>query len=189
MGKSHEHYVNNNDFVDALVIYRNIYFSWKDLVTELCIYYHNIIKCNSYVELYYLCTLYEYLIVAILNKPKINDYLVLQLTKIATRYATKPIHINRTYKEDMINSAVENCLKYITNFDPAITTNAFSYFTQIIHYSFLRTVQSENKQRDIESKIIADAEFSTFFESNGLEDHERSRIKEQLELRNRKLSC
>ena len=32
--------------------------------------------------------------------------------------------------------------------------NPFAYFTQIIHYAFLRRIQKEKKQLDIKNKII-----------------------------------
>ena len=40
------------------------------------------------------------------------------------------------------------------NFNPEKSQNPFAYFTQIIHYAFLRRIQKEKKQLDIKSKII-----------------------------------
>ena len=42
----------------------------------------------------------------------------------------------------------------IFNFDPEKSRNPFAYFTQIIHYAFLRRIQKEKKQLDIKTKII-----------------------------------
>ena len=192
MGKNSEHYVNNVEFCDALVIHRNKVFEWKDSINYLNnLYDTQRLNTHTLLELHYLKSYYEYLIASLLNKPIVSNYLVIQVNKIATRFAQRPLYINRTYKEDMINNAVENCLKYITNFDPTITTNAFSYFTQYCYYAFLRTILSENRQRDIESKITEECEFSAFFASSeGLEYHEKQQLKESLELRcrNEKLS-
>jgi hypothetical protein len=47
-----------------------------------------------------------------------------------------------------------NCVQYIHNFDPEKSTNPFAYFTQIIHYAFLRRIQKEKRQLEIKSKII-----------------------------------
>ena len=46
------------------------------------------------------------------------------------------------------------CVQYIHNFDPEKSRNPFAYFTQIIHYAFLRRIQKEKKQLDIKNKII-----------------------------------
>ena len=58
------------------------------------------------------------------------------------------------FKEDMISDGIENCVQYIHNFDPEKSKNPFAYFTQIIHYAFLRRIQKEKKQLDIKTKII-----------------------------------
>jgi DNA-directed RNA polymerase specialized sigma24 family protein len=58
------------------------------------------------------------------------------------------------FREDMISDGIENCVQYIHNFDPEKSRNPFAYFTQIIHYAFLRRIQKEKKQLDIKSKII-----------------------------------
>tara|TARA_B100001250_G_scaffold39192_1_gene31208 strand:- start:626 stop:913 length:288 start_codon:yes stop_codon:yes gene_type:complete len=58
------------------------------------------------------------------------------------------------FREDMISDGIENCVQYIHNFDPAKSRNPFAYFTQIIHYAFLRRIQKEKKQLDIKTKII-----------------------------------
>jgi len=58
------------------------------------------------------------------------------------------------FRDDMISDGIENCVQYIHNFNPEKSTNPFAYFTQIIHYAFLRRIQKEKKQLDIKTKII-----------------------------------
>ncbi len=58
------------------------------------------------------------------------------------------------FRDDMITDGIENCVQYIHNFDPEKSRNPFAYFTQIIHYAFLRRIQKEKKQLDIKNKII-----------------------------------
>jgi len=62
--------------------------------------------------------------------------------------------VNYMFREDMISDGVENCIQYIHNFDPNKSSNPFAYFTQIIHYAFLRRIQKEKKQLEIKNKII-----------------------------------
>jgi DNA-directed RNA polymerase specialized sigma24 family protein len=63
------------------------------------------------------------------------------------------------FREDMISDGIENCVQYIHNFDPEKSKNPFAYFTQIIHYAFLRRIQKEKKQLDIKTKIIEKSGF------------------------------
>jgi DNA-directed RNA polymerase specialized sigma24 family protein len=58
------------------------------------------------------------------------------------------------FREDMISDGIENCVQYIHNFNPERSQNPFAYFTQIIHFAFLRRIQKEKKQLEIKTKII-----------------------------------
>ena len=57
----------------------------------------------------------------------------------------------------MICDGIENCVQYIHNFDPEKSRNPFAYFTQIIHYAFLRRIQKEKKQQAIKQKAIMES--------------------------------
>lgn len=77
--------------------------------------------------------------------PPIPDYVGECVLKIATRLANKPNFSGYSFREDMIGDAVENCLLYLYNFDPKKSQNPFAYFTQIIHYAFIRRIEREKK--------------------------------------------
>ena len=92
------------------------------------------------------------------------------------------------FKEDMISDGIENCVQYIHNFDPEKSKNPFAYFTQVIHYAFLRRIQKEKKQLDIKTKII---ERSGFDEVMAVDDNAMSgtssdfnTIKDNIQYRN-----
>ena len=116
-----EHYVNNKEFLEALVNYRA--------------------KCQRAEE-------------AGEARPVIPRYIGECFLKIATHLSYKPNFVNYMFRDDMISDGIENCVQYIHNFDPAKSKNPFAYFTQIIHYAFLRRIQKEKKQLDIKNKII-----------------------------------
>ena len=119
--KRSEHYVNNKEFLAALIKHR------EDIeIAE--------IRGNE--------------------KPRIPRYIGECFLKIATHLSFKPTFVNYMYKEDMISDGIENCVQYIHNFNPEKSTNPFAYFTQIIHYAFLRRIQKEKKQMEIREKII-----------------------------------
>src|SRR6056300_1212288 len=119
--KRSEHYVNNKEFLYAIVEY-------KAKVKE----------AEENGE----------------PKPRITNYLGECFLKIATHLSYKPNFVNYMFREDMICDGIENCVQYIKNFDPKKSSNPFAYFTQIIHYAFLRRIQKEKKQLEIKTKII-----------------------------------
>ena len=88
------------------------------------------------------------------KQPPISDYIGECFLKIANHLSYRPNFINYTYKEDMISDGIENCLQYVTNFDPEKSNNPFAYFTQIIYYAFIRRIQKEKKQTTIKQKLI-----------------------------------
>ena len=130
-----EHYVNNRELLEALIVYRE--------KVEKDFYNKNSRKPTREDR----GKKWE-------GKPPIPNYLGECFLKIATHLSYKPNFVNYMFREDMISDGIENCVQYIHNFDPEKSTNPFSYFTQIIHYAFLRRIQKEKKQLEIKTKII-----------------------------------
>ena len=136
--KKSEHYVNNKELLEALIVYREKVAHAKE---------------ND------------------LPKPRITNYLGECFLKIATHLSYKPNFVNYMFRDDMISDGIEHCVQYIHNFDPEKSRNPFAYFTQIIHYAFLRRIQKEKKQLDIKTKII---ERSGFDEVMNVDDNAMS---------------
>ena len=136
--KKSEHYVNNKELLQALIVYREKVAHAKE---------------ND------------------LPKPRITNYLGECFLKIATHLSYKPNFVNYMFRDDMISDGIENCVQYIHNFDPEKSRNPFAYFTQIIHYAFLRRIQKEKRQLDIKTKII---ERSGFDEVMNVDDNAMS---------------
>ena len=136
--KKSEHYVNNKELLQALIVYREKVAHAKE---------------ND------------------LPKPRITNYLGECFLKIATHLSYKPNFVNYMFRDDMISDGIENSVQYIHNFDPEKSRNPFAYFTQIIHYAFLRRIQKEKKQLDIKTKII---ERSGFDEVMNVDDNAMS---------------
>lgn len=94
------------------------------------------------------------------REPKIiTNYIGECFLKIANGLSRSGNFINYSYREDMVMDAVENCVQRIMNYDinkPTRTgaPNAFSYFTQISWYAFLRRIAKEKKQDDIRHLLI-----------------------------------
>ena len=100
-------------------------------------------------------------------RPRIPNYLGECFLKIATHLSYKPNFVNYMFKDDMVCDGIENCVQYINNFNPEKSSNPFAYFTQIVHYAFLRRIQKEKKQLEIKEKIIERTGFENVFGSDG----------------------
>jgi hypothetical protein len=98
-----------------------------------------------------------------LPKPVIPRYIGECFLKIATHLSFKPNFVNYMFKDDMVCDGIENCVQYINNFNPEKSKNPFAYFTQIIHYAFLRRIQKEKRQLDIKQKIIEKSGYDEVF--------------------------
>jgi hypothetical protein len=123
------------------------------------------------------------------NKPPIPNYIGECILKIATHLSFKPNFVNYMFKDDMISDGIENSIQYLHNFDPEKSQNPFAYFTQIIHYAFLRRIQKEKKQLEIKNKILERTGFDEVFVDDGLVDggnySDYNSIKESVHLRMR----
>lgn len=101
------------------------------------------------------------------ERPKVTNYIAECFLKIAERLSHRSNFVRYTYREEMVMDAVENCLKAIQNYksDAATRTgkpNAFSYFTQISWYAFLRRIDKEKKQQDIRLKYLSESGIEEF---------------------------
>ena len=135
--KRSEHYVNNKEFLAALIKYRED----KEIAE-----------------------------IRGLPKPVIPRYIGECFLKIANHLSFKPNFVNYMFKEDMSSDGIENCVQYIHNFNPEKSQNPFAYFTQIIHYAFLRRIQREKRQLEIKNKILEKSGYSEVFDNNNTID-------------------
>ena len=127
-----EHYVNNKEFLQAMILYKKSVNKSKRLK---------------------------------LAKPLVPDYIGECFLKIANHLSFRPNFINYTYRDDMISDGIENCLQYMSNFNPDKSNNPFAYFTQIIYYAFIRRIQKEKKQMLVKSKLIQNAGIENMMDS------------------------
>ena len=102
--------------------------------------------------------------------PIVPDYIAECFLKIAEGLSHKSNFVRYTYREEMVMDAVENCLKAIENYNIEAATrtgkpNAFSYFTQISWYAFLRRIEREKKQQDIKLRYINHSGIENFLDN------------------------
>jgi len=124
--KEKPHYVNNREFSEAVMEYA--------------------ISCRDAKE-------------KETTVPKVTDYIARCFIKIDEGLSHRPNFVRYTYREEMVMDAVENCLRAIGNYNIETATrtgkpNAFSYFTQICYFAFIRRITKEKRQQDIKFKFI-----------------------------------
>ena len=91
--------------------------------------------------------------------PKVPDYVATCFMKISEGLSHRPNFVRYTYREEMVMDGVENCLRAINNYKIETATrtgnpNAFSYFTQICFFAFIRRITKEKKQQEIKFRYI-----------------------------------
>jgi len=137
MSKNKAHYVNNKEFSQAVM----------DYVSEK----NQAESSNQEI-------------------PKVTDYIARCFIKIAEGLSHRPNFVRYTYREEMVMDAVENCLRAIGNYNLETATrtgkpNAFSYFTQICYFAFIRRITKEKKQQDIKFRFIEKMGIEEFVEA------------------------
>jgi len=93
--------------------------------------------------------------------PPIPDEIGVCILEIARGLARRSNFSAYTFKEEMISDGIENCFQYIDNFNPDVSNNPFSYFTQIIYFAFLRRIHAESKQSYVKFKSFENHELFT----------------------------
>jgi len=124
--KDKPHYVNNREFSYAVVDYVKAVRDAEETGTQI---------------------------------PIVTDYIATCFMKISEGLSHRPNFVRYSYREEMVMDAVENCLKAVHNYNIDTITrtgkpNAFSYFTQICYFAFIRRITKEKKQQDIKFRFI-----------------------------------
>lgn len=95
---------------------------------------------------------------------RVNDTLGMMFLTLATRYGTKPNFSGYSYLDEMISTGVTACIASLHKFNAEKSTNAFAYFTQVIHTSFLQVLNKEKKHQMIRDKSMIEAELMPSFD-------------------------
>ena len=91
--------------------------------------------------------------------PVIPNEIAVSFMKIVSNLARSRNFSSYTWLEEMKADAIENCIRYIRKFNINAETRtgkpeAFSYFTRIAYFAFLRRIKLENTQLAIKDSMI-----------------------------------
>ncbi len=103
------------------------------------------------------------------QSPILNTYIGECILLLSKKIAVKSCFSGYSFIDEMISDGVENVIQYgIVNFDPSKKANAFSYFTQIIKWAFIRRIQKEKKQQYIKLKNMQNHELAEQLVDNSI---------------------
>jgi hypothetical protein len=86
------------------------------------------------------------------GRRKISDEIGTAIIKICQGLSLAHNFRNYSYRDEMIDDAVENVIYAVPFFDPAKSNNPFGYFTLVAWRAFIRRIQAEQKQNYIKHK-------------------------------------
>lgn len=110
--------------------------------------------------------------------PMLSNYIGECFLLITNNFSNRPNFIGYSFKDEMIADAIENCISAAHKFDPSISKNPFSYFTQITFFAFLRRIITEKKQQKIKYRMIEEYDIASMIDP---EDEEMMRyLKENI---------
>jgi DNA-directed RNA polymerase specialized sigma24 family protein len=134
------------------------YVSNKDLYEAYCNWHKDILDAKA-MEL---------------EEPQMSNYIAESIMKICHRLSFRPNFINYSYRDEMVADAIENCIKTVKNFNPAKSTNPFSFITTIAYNAFLRRIEMEKKQSYVKGKLIEELPMD---ELMNIDEHDEDTMK------------
>lgn len=85
---------------------------------------------------------------------RMSDRLATMLKLLVGRYAKSSRFIGYTFNDDMQGYALLMLVRTWDRFDEQKYSNAFAYYTQCTHNSFLQFLKKEKKQRDVRDELL-----------------------------------
>lgn len=86
--------------------------------------------------------------------PDVPRYVGEAILKISQNLAKKGNFSGYSFREEMESDGVENCLRYLHNFNPDKSTNPFGYLTLIMWRAFIRRIEKEATESYVKHKML-----------------------------------
>lgn len=108
--------------------------------------------------------------------PPLTNKIGEAILQVCTRsaYSKKFYGYTPVWKQEMIADAIEICIRYAHNFNPAKSKNPFAYITQLAKNAMIQRIKREKKQLYTRYKLYAETNgFSADYDENfNIEDVE-----------------
>ncbi len=131
-----KHYINNKDLYEAIRDYQIKVKSYNARLEEFESGQTNGIKPRP---------------------PEMSDYIGSCFMMLSKKIASRGNFCSYTYRDEMEDDGIENCIMAIKSFDTEKWDNPYSYFTKVIWWAFLRRIEKEKKQSYIKHMSLVNA--------------------------------
>jgi DNA-directed RNA polymerase specialized sigma24 family protein len=98
--------------------------------------------------------------------PEMPRFIAESIMKICNKLSYRPNFIGYSYREEMVEDAIENLVKVAKNFNPAKTNNPFSFITTIAWNAFLRRIEKEQTESYVKFKLMEDVPVDEMMNEN-----------------------
>lgn len=117
-----------------------------------------------------------------LPRPQPCNTICQAIIDISTNVARKQNFSGYIFKEEMIADAIENCIRYVHNFDPIKYDNPFAYITRTVIQAFKRRIKMEKKQYYLKLKSFDNAGGFSSYTSDNVNKSELQSFDETMDL-------
>lgn len=141
----------SDDYVDNQKLYDNIK-DWQNSANDFAVRYEHQIQQfypdrkdgNSFEK-----ALTSAIAAKVIpNEPKISDEIGVSILHICTKFSQKPNWRGYSWREEMVDDAVIDCVRGIRKFNSTSYTNPFAYFTQVAHWAFTGRIVKEKQEHE-----------------------------------------
>lgn len=103
-------------------------------------------------------------------RPGVNNYIGKAILLIATNFGKRSQFSGYSYLDEMIDDAVENCIRYIHNFNEEKYKNPHAYITMTVFRAFINRIKKE--KREVVKKFKALENSMIFNEGSNLSNED-----------------
>lgn len=114
---------------------------------------------------------------AIDPEPRMPDNIGTSITQVCQNFSTKHNWVRYTWRDEMTEDAILNCIRGVKKFDYVKYQNPFGYFTQIANYAFCARITKEKKAIKARKDQLHESDFHTY-DVNEFDDHDYSEIEQ-----------
>lgn len=92
------------------------------------------------------------------EEPRITPYLADCIMRIANHLSYRWNFINYSYRDEFVLDGIVACVKGFNTFDPKISTQIFSYFTNTCFRAAVKRIQMEEDENNVKAKAIYESD-------------------------------
>jgi Sigma-70 region 2 len=87
-------------------------------------------------------------------EPRLSNYVGQCILLICQRIGTRPNFSGYSYRDEMVDDAIENCVAAISSFDPAKSNHPFNYLSTVAMNAMIRRIQKEKRETYMKHKTM-----------------------------------